>query len=677
MIPGEFKTKINVIFAILLVVSAQIAFAVDPPPNPGARQVTFGLSGSTRSAPNGPNEDPVAPPGTGDLLVFSSRTTNLFPGFVDGTSSLSSNIFLRNSSDTVELVSKNKLGGYPIKDAGNNLLIGALQPAISDIYNDANTGTSYAVAYSSDAIDLIEQYARPLSQNPQQIYLRVKYNGLVTTILISASFGSLQQGGNAPSDQPTVALITTGGMIIYRVIFRSKATNLLGSGNSDGSHFEIYQRDITFTQTGPVFGLITNLPRPPGSNGGDILNPTLSVAGDKLFVVAESSETSTKQLYRYILNDQTADITLVSRTGELTGVHPASGSSQYPSVTADGSAVAFLHRPPDGTSGTNLTGVVGRTRSMLVKCNVPVTQTDLVSCEQLNVDAAGTPSSGFAVSGRIDSSGSYAAFADTGGNLTGSDHDRAQVFIKELNGEKRVYLASHLDRTPGVDNSGVSLNSATLLTSRPPVTLLTQDSGVVAAFSSWATNLAVVGAPSSAEPYIFLSNFETPTQTPTPSPTPTSTFTDTPEATPTPDETPEATPTPEPTSAAGSLPVIDLKPDAPISVPPLVSIDRPSPGSKTANITIILPDVTIDPRVFDRSVRAAFIALAAAGARIKYEVEIKKAGSKQRITRVSSRNTVTVRKLTAGSYTVRYRVTATKGKKTIRSKFSPNTKFKV
>jgi hypothetical protein len=66
-------------------------------------------------------------------------------------------------------------------------------------------------------------------------------------------------------------------------------------------------------------------------------------------------------------------------------------------------------------------------------------------------------------------------------------------------------------------------------------------------------------------------------------------------------------------------------------------------------------------------------ALASKGIRVRYEVEIRKAGSKQRITRVSSRNVVTVRKLEPGKYTVRYRVTATNGKKTIRTRQSPPT----
>jgi hypothetical protein len=170
--------------------------------------------------------------------------------------------------------------------------------------------------------------------------------------------------------------------------------------------------------------------------------------------------------------------------------------------------------------------------------------------------------------------------------------------------------------------------------------------------------------------YIFASNFTSPSPTPTHTPGSEDT------ATPTPTAIPDDPNGDDSEPAAGALPVIDLKPGTSITVPPLVSIDQP-PGSKTANITIVLPDVKIDPSIFDRVNKSDLSAMIASGARIRYEVEIRKAGSKQRISRVSSRNVITVRKLAAGSYRVRYRVTATKGKKTIRSKTSPPASFRV
>jgi hypothetical protein len=261
------------------------------------------------------------------------------------------------------------------------------------------------------------------------------------------------------------------------------------------------------------------------------------------------------------------------------------------------------------------------------------------------------------------------------------------VYLKRLepadpNGSRPVYLASHRDSTPGDSQSG-KRPSQSYLESRPPVTLLESNDEIVVAYSSWADNLSIVGNPSEQEPYILASNFASPTPTPTYTPTPEDTETATPTATP--DEpgggdvggaTATPTPTSEPTSAAGTLPVIELKPGGVIKIPATVSIDRPS-GSKTANVTIFLPDVKIDPSIFGSVKKSDLLAMVASGARIKYEVEIRKSGSKQRINRVSSRNVVTVRKLTAGSYTVRYRVAATKGSKTIRSKTSPTASFRV
>ena len=69
--------------------------------------------------------------------------------------------------------------------------------------------------------------------------------------------------------------------------------------------------------------------------------------------------------------------------------------------------------------------------------------------------------------------------------------------------------------------------------------------------------------------------------------------------------------------------------------------------------------------------------LASKKARLVYEVEIRKAASKTRITRTSSRNVVSVRKLSPGSYTVRYRVAAILGKKRIQSRLSPTTKIQL
>lgn len=174
------------------------------------------------------------------------------------------------------------------------------------------------------------------------------------------------------------------------------------------------------------------------------------------------------------------------------------------------------------------------------------------------------------------------------------------------------------------------------------------------------------------------------TNTPTHTPTDTPTYTSTP--------TSSATPTSavpggghgscrehsfgDRTTEPGILPPVDLTDEARIEVPPRVDVIR-GEGEKLATVVVTLPDVRIDSRLFEKLRWLAVEALAAKGVRIKYEVEIRKVESKQRITRTSSRNVVTVRKLDPGRYTVLYRVTATKGKHTIRSRPSPPTSITI
>ena len=188
-------------------------------------------------------------------------------------------------------------------------------------------------------------------------------------------------------------------------------------------------------------------------------------------------------------------------------------------------------------------------------------------------------------------------------------------------------------------------------------------------FLSFAENLGSQGLPTSESPFIFRSQVNgpfggPPTETPTPTHTPTATTTPTPQASPT-LTTPASPQTPAP------APIVDepqlLVPNAPISEPPRVEVRR-SKGGKRFDVTVFCQLFTLDPALGSK---AEFLALAAAGARLTYAVEIRKAGSRQRITRTSSRNVVTVRKLEPGRYTVRYRVSAKVGKKTIKTRSSP------
>jgi|GEM_PF-1965815 len=708
MLKSKFKRAwllagVAMLCGALFIFSARLTYGTSPPLSGEAQQVTVGLNAEppgTSSGLGAGSEDPVAPAFGGGVVVFTSRASNLAPGFLEGQSSNSPNIFLKILAQfpngALELASVNKYGGYPTKvgvSSPQDLNFGSIQPAISSVLSSEGAPHSYAIAFSSDAEDLIDGYVSSDSPglNARQVWLRIKSGNFGTNVLISGKYQSSPpgnsplEGGNGASIQPTVAMISEaiGQPIRYRVAFRSSASNLLAKSPGNSNNL-LYWRDLSIDSAGVVnLEPISLLQVPPASN--DFSEPSLSADGTKLAFVATGEVIAGKgsvsnQVYIYTFSTQ--QVSLISRTrasqSDPASYSAANGESGHPSLTSDGSRIAFIHNPPNTSPGSTLAGLEGGLRPLLVKCNSPVTSSDLVGCFQINVDPAGTPSVGSVVSGSISASGRYATFADTGRNLLPTPETgeiASQVYLKRLepadpNGSRPVYLASHKDNTPGDSQSG-KRSIQSYLDSRPPVALLENSGELIVAYSSWADRLSVVGHPSEQEPYIFASKFTSPTPTPTSTPT----STDTPDDSDGGDNN-DPTATPEPTSAAGSLPVIDLKPGSSITVPPLVSVDQPA-GSKTANVTIFLPDVKIDPSIFGGVKKSDLLAMVASGARIKYEVEIRKSGSKQRINRVSSRNVVTVRKLSAGSYTVRYRVTATKGSKTIRSKTSPPASFKI
>jgi len=676
-----------------------------------ARQVSIGKSRTTGAdePPSGMasqeagSEDPAISP-DGNVLVFSSSAVNLVstPEFAS-TSSETPNIFLKSlnpSSSAIELISVNRDGGYPKKAGSSNLHFGSINPSISRIvYTSAGAIDSYAVAFTSDAEDLVPHYEKPnVSQpNPTQVYLRLPKQG--QTVLVSGAWDPFNleprqwQGADKASLQPAVALLTGGPGLhtIYRVVFRSSATNL--SGNISGNYNNVvYWRDVSRTTLGQI--TVGPVNRVPVSAMIIINDFSVSHNGSKLAFAASGQIISGKNSEReqvYVFDFNRGDFRLISRTVPTNNTqpdsyNPASEESRHPSLSLTGNEIGFLH---NANGGTNLASVSG-SRPMMVTCNVPTEVHDSVFCTQVNTNKKGVPSSGEAKAGRIDASGRYVAFADTGKNLRESgqsDGEKAQVYLKYLGpgdseDEKSVYLASQRGGVRGGPLASGQERTPSVLSSRPPVAIGASSGQVRVAFSSWAANLGEVGEPSDTNPYLFAAELggqgdDTPTPTSTPTPTPTSTS-----AGPADDDDPgrdknedggdDTDPEPE----EGSLPAVDLREGAPIDVPARVEVVR-APGEKTAVIVITLPEVRIDPKLFEKLNRKDIASMAASGARIKYEVEIRKAGSKTRITRTSSRNVVTVRKLEPGRYTVRYRISASKGKRTIRSRQSVPTTITI
>jgi hypothetical protein len=115
--------------------------------------------------------------------------------------------------------------------------------------------------------------------------------------------------------------------------------------------------------------------------------------------------------------------------------------------------------------------------------------------------------------------------------------------------------------------------------------------------------------------------------------------------------------------------------NAPIEAPPDATISSTLPNGQGATVVFQLQEFEL------ASANAAYqskaSALAESSARLTYSLEIRKSGAKQRIFRTSSRNTVTVRKLAPGSYTVRYRVIKTSGRTVTKTQYSPKGSLQI
>jgi Tol biopolymer transport system component len=644
-----------------------------------AEQISKNSSGEPPSSPTGllpGSEDPEFSP-DGDVLVFSSGATDLDPHLRHETdTSLSPNVYMKRSS-SIELVSRNIAGRLPKKNTAGSrdLVFGAISPAVSRV-----VAGKFAVAFTSDAHDLVPNYVQPSPVDgivPRQVYLRLPFRD--ESILVSGRHDLRStHGGNGASDQPTVAFrgFSEKGMV-YRVAFRSLAADLQSMSLSNPKPI-VYWRDIIVPDDREESVTVGDVTRILTASAGCTMEaPALSADGGSLAFSSDGEVltgiTSIQpQMYVYDFDGNIAPrLSLISRAG-VSASAPANSKSTYPSLSHSGDKIVFVHYPVGGA--TNLTGIAeGRMKPLLVLCNVPTDATVAVVCQQVNSDAKGIPSNGSVISGRIDASGRYVAFSDTGSNIYQEGRTgeiTPQVYLKDIaatDGEivQPVYLASKKTSeqqvSPGNQPSGqMSLNSKLL--SRPPVSAAVNEEGkVLVAFSSWADNLATVGTPAEESPYLFVSKLEIPTPPPTATPTSTPTINDEGDEGEGEDDT-----SPEP----GALPIVDVRDRGKVDIPAQIEVVR-GEGQKFATIIITLPEVRIDASLFGKLRKRELIGLAANGVRVKYEVEIRKSGAKQRITRVSSRNVVAVRKLTPGKYTVRYRVTATKGKKTVRTRQSP------
>ncbi len=520
----------------------------------------------------------------------------------------------------------NTSGKAPALFEGQNLLFGCLAPSVSEVLSDG----SYAVAFHSDAKDLVDPFD---SGNTTQIFVRLP--AINRTVLISKA--ATAQGGNiganGSSEYATIAIVdATLGR--YRICFASSATNLVIPNSSGNGVFcrdvRVVGNEITEESTAKI----TSVP-----SANSLTKPVLSADGSVLTFQSDGTIISSKQsngfpqIYTYSFSSQS--FRLITATA---GGLPAKGISDMQSASRNGAAVVFRYSGFDLGGTADLKGFEATETTLLVHQTV-ATGINV----QINTNAAGAPSNGGTVSGRLDSSGVYAVFSDSGTNIEASSNNKIQVYLKNISTGELARASVTTSGLAGDDDSGFETNASFAM----PVAVGHRDSSAnspFVTFISFAPNLASIGSPSSTSPFVFRSVLVTPTPTPTPTPT--------------------ATPTPR--SISNNIKIIEP--------PDLEVLGKGSDG--TYAISITCEKFTIGSSLF-KSIPELVELLASGKARLTYAVDIRKAGSSKRITRVSSRNVVTVRKLSPGSYTVRYRVVATKGRQQIQSRLSPKVTIKL
>jgi hypothetical protein len=297
---------------------------------------------------------------------------------------------------------------------------------------------------------------------------------------------------------------------------------------------------------------------------------------------------------------------------------PGNNISDRPSISYQGNLVTFR------TQATDLG--VENSRTILV-----VYDRKTKKLTQLNSSSSGIPSNGVPIWARIHPNGRFVTFSDDGTNLVSNTSvTAAQTFLKDLISGATILLSATSSGTPGNDASGADqqeFSRAAMLSIG--ASGFTSRSAFVT-FSSAATNLASAGVPNSTYQFIY--------------------------------------------RAPITLPARELKGGAQIESPPDVRILKTLAGRKGAQVRIDLTLFEVGDSTFGSS-RA--LSAPATRIRVNYDVEIRKVGSRNTIRRTITKNRLTISRLTPGRYSVRYRASATKGRKTIRSGYSPKAAIVV
>lgn len=569
----------------------------------GATQLSIGLN---NAAPSDKSFEPVSPP-NGNFVVFASDANNL----TSNDSNTTSDIFQYSPDQPMQLISV-------VAGTGQSPTTGAsMGPAVSPLLPNG----SYAVAFISNATDLVPDYAAPpqsFNGNPNQVYIRLPKTN--ETLLVSAGINSAgrtaQVGANAECDQISITALTNPDR--YIVTFRSRAGNL----ESPPSPNQFENKTIFLVTLTTTDGK-TTITSPPQSvrradnspYQGDLNSP--SISGDGRWIAFNSDAPilgpSNDFQQAYLLNRASGSVRMITRNsnGEL-----GNGDSRGTSVSFQAEKVAFT------THATNLLpGALGNRKAYQF-------ETATKTFVHVSSSASNEASNGDAFGIRMSPNGRLAIFSDNGTNLVSdtATNNKIQTYIKDtLIGS--ILRASVTAGGLAADGDSGGSNSTNGPLTGPAIAFGGtgfNSRNLFASFRSAAQNLTTVGVSSDTLTNVFRS-----TITP-----------------------------PKPRLVRNS----------PIEAPPDVTIDKILPNGKGARVTISFQEFDD----FAASARATGDAgtVTSLATKIKYNLEVRKVGSRQQISRTLTRNRVTISKLSPGKYVIRYRVTKTSGRTTVKSGYS-------
>jgi len=353
----------------------------------------------------------------GRYIVFHSFARDL----VQGTLSVGGNFFVRDMvANKTTLVTVNTTG----TDGSNNTSSG---------YAYITSDGRY-VAFSSAATNLISGFGDANFDN--NVFVRDLMTGMTIPVSVAESGSG---GGNGQSN---IASISDNGRY---VVFWGYASNLVPGKTNHQT--DIFERDLV-AQTTSLVSV-----NPSGVSGNsDSFRPTSSSDGRFVAFEGHASDLVSNDNNNnedVFVRDMVAGTTsLVSQNSSGTG--SANGYSFYPSITADGSSVAFLSYAPDLVSTVNVNGV----GDVFIR-NLKSGTTSLVSVN-LSGNGGGNYSTQ-SIPPVISISGAFVAFDSPATNLVpGILSNLGDVYLRNLSAPSTTLISIRDPALPSVTGNGGS-----------------------------------------------------------------------------------------------------------------------------------------------------------------------------------------------------------------------------